>query len=388
MKIRDDFIPYSKPCFDQSEIDAVSDAVRSNWWSKGPKTAEFEKEFAKFVGAKHALALNSCTAALHLSLAANGIGEGDEVISTPMTFCSTVNMVVNCGAKPVFVDIDESTGLMNPDNIEKAITSATRAIMPVHYAGQSCDMDRINSIADKHGLLVIEDAAHAVYTTYKDRMIGNGKNPTAFSFYATKNLAVGEGGMLTSNDDDFMQKARVLSLHGMSANAWNRYSKTGSWRYDVLAPGFKYNMTDIAASIGLVQLARLENMQTRREEISAYYNKQFEKLPGISLMKETGMGRNAHHLYAILVDKNELTIGRDEFIEILKEYKIGTSVHFIPVHMHPFYKEHFGTKEGDFPAAERLFSKTISLPMHPAMNDEEVEYVANAVREIAEKHAR
>lgn len=390
MEKRKDFLPYGLPFITEKEVEEVSNVIRSGWWSKGPKTMEFEKKFAEYVGAKHAIALNSCTAALHLALVAKGIGPGDEVITTSMSFTSTSNTILHAGATPVFADIDESTGLIDPAEIERHITPRTKAIVPVHYAGQACDMDAIHAIAEKHGLFVSEDAAHAVSATYKGQLIGGGEKCQAasFSFYATKNLATGEGGMLTTNDDELAERARVLSLHGMDRNAWNRYQKGGSWHYDVVAPGFKYNMTDIAAALGLCQLELLPQMQEIRERYAAIYDDAFSRLNAITLQRQVPYGRNARHLYYIRVQEDKLTIDRNEFIEKLSAYNIGTSVHFIPIHLHPYYQEHLGTKEGDYPKAEHFYSQIISLPLYPSMTEEDIKYVAMSVGEIAEKYAK
>jgi dTDP-4-amino-4,6-dideoxygalactose transaminase len=387
MEIRKEFLPYALPYWDEDEINAVIAAIKSNWWSKGPKTIEFEKRFADYVGAKYAVAVNSCTAALHTALAVKGIGEGDEVITTPLTFCSTANVVVHLGAKPVFADVCENTGCIDPGAIERAVTEKTKAIIPVHLGGQPCDMDKIEAIAKKHGLFILEDAAHAVYTTYKDKMVGS-MNTAAFSFYATKNISTGEGGMLTTSDEDIANEARIYTSHGMSRNAWNRYSKGGSWRYEVEVAGYKYNMTDIQAALGMSQLSRLEYMQGLREKYAAIYNEELANVTGVKTPIDGGLGRNAWHLYMIRIEKDELDIGRDEFIDALNEMNIGTSVHFIPVHLHPFYKKTFGTNEGDFPVAEGIFEKIISLPLYPSMNVEDVLYVAAAVREISRTHKK
>ncbi|HEX3026412.1 MAG TPA: DegT/DnrJ/EryC1/StrS aminotransferase family protein [Clostridia bacterium] len=387
MKKRDTFLPYSQPYWGKEELEGVQDAIRSNWWSKGPKTIELEKIFARYVGAKYAVAVNSCTAALHTSLVARGIGPGDEVITTPMTFCSSANVIVHTGAKPVFADVDEKTGCISPDCVEAAVTGKTKAVIPVHYAGQPCDMDRIEEIADRNHLFILEDAAHALYTQYKGKMVGS-MNTTAFSFYSTKNISTGEGGMLTTNDEDFAEKARVISCHGMSRNAWNRYGKGGSWRYDVEFAGYKYNMTDLQASLGIVQLGRLEAMQQKREVYSRIYDEELSGLPGIRTPQDGGLGRSSRHLYIIRIQKEELDIGRDEFIEELNAMNIGTSVHFIPVHLHPFYQQNYGTRPGDFPVAEKIFEQIISIPLYPSMSEEDVRYVAGAIRDISQKHAK
>lgn len=387
MKMRGEFLPYALPCWGEEEIRGVTEAIRSNWWSRGPKTREFEERFAAFVGAEYAVAVNSCTAALQTALAVRGIGPGDEVITTPMTFCSTANVAVHLGAKPVFADVRADTGCIDPEQIERRVTPRTRAVIPVHYAGQPCDMDTIGEIARRHGLFILEDAAHAVSTTYKGRMVGS-MNDTAFSFYATKNISTGEGGMLTTDDGGIADRARVYTSHGMSRNAWNRYAQGGSWRYAVECAGYKYNMTDIQASLGLCQLARLAEMQKVRERYAAIYNEELRGVAGVRTPVDGGLGRSSWHLYVIRVRKDELAIGRDEFIEELRTMNIGTSVHFIPVHLHPFYAETYGYRPGDFPVAERLFEQIISLPLYPSMKEEDVRYVAGAIREISRKHAK
>lgn len=388
MNKRDEFLPYCRPYFDDDELNRVADVLKSGWWTKGSVTREFEKVFAEYVGAKYAVAVNSCTAAMHIALVAKGIGEGDEVISTPMTFCSTINTIVHTGAKPVLVDIDSKTGLIDVDKIEAAITEKTKAIVPVHYAGQSCDMDKINAIAEKYGLFVLEDCAHALSTEYKGKKIGSMGNACAYSFYVTKNISTAEGGMLTTDDEELYEKASVLSLHGMSKNAWSRYGTKGDWKYEVCDPGFKYNLTDIAAALGIAQMNKLDEMQDIRTEYAEIYNKAFDKIDGITYLKDNGLGKNSAHLYVIQIDKNKFDIDRDTFIELLKEYNIGTSVHFIPICMHPYYINNFGYKKGDFPETEKMFEGIISLPLYPSMTREDVMYVIEAVWEIAREHAK
>ena len=388
MNKRDEFLPYCRPYFDDDELNRVADVLKSGWWTKGSVTREFEKVFAEYVGAKYAVAVNSCTAAMHIALVAKGIGEGVEVISTPMTFCSTINTIVHTGAKPVLVDIDSKTGLIDVDKIEAAITEKTKAIVPVHYAGQSCDMDKINAIAEKYGLFVLEDCAHALSTEYKGKKIGSMGNACAYSFYVTKNISTAEGGMLTTDDEELYEKASVLSLHGMSKNAWSRYGTKGDWKYEVCDPGFKYNLTDIAAALGIAQMNKLDEMQDIRTEYAEIYNKAFDKIDGITYLKDNGLGKNSAHLYVIQIDKNKFDIDRDTFIELLKEYNIGTSVHFIPICMHPYYINNFGYKKGDFPETEKMFEGIISLPLYPSMTREDVMYVIEAVREIAREHAK
>ncbi|MCY8453042.1 DegT/DnrJ/EryC1/StrS family aminotransferase [Bacillus spizizenii] len=380
---RNHFLPYSLPLIGKEEIQEVTDTLESGWLSKGPKVQQFEKEFAAFVGAKHAVALNSCTAALFLALKAKGIGPGDEVITSPLTFSSTANTIIHTGATPVFADIDKNTLNIDPAKLEAAVTPQTKAVVPVHFGGQSCDMDAILAIAQKHGLFVLEDAAHAVYTTYKQRMIGSIGDATAFSFYATKNLATGEGGMLTTDDEELADNIRVLSLHGMSKAAWNRYSSNGSWYYEVESPGYKMNMFDLQAALGLHQLKRLDDMQKRREEIADRYQAAFQQIPGLITPFVHDDGRHAWHLYVLQVDEKQAGVTRGEMITALKdEYNIGTSVHFIPVHTHPYYQKQFRFKEADFPIAMNYYKRTLSLPLYPSMSDEDVHDVIDAVRDI------
>ncbi|KUO59539.1 MAG: UDP-4-amino-4,6-dideoxy-N-acetyl-beta-L-altrosamine transaminase [Gracilibacter sp. BRH_c7a] len=381
---RTEFLPYAIPLIEQDDIDAVVDSLRSNWVTKGPKTVEFEKRFAEFVGSKHAIAVNSCTAGLHTALVAAGIGDGDEVITTPMTFAASANVVIHAGATPVFVDIDPVTMNIDYTKIEEKITPRTKAIIPVHIAGLPCQMDEILDIARKHNLFVLDDAAHGVYTQYKGKMIGSIGDATAFSFYATKNLVTGEGGMITTNNDELADRMRVYSLHGMSRNAWNRYSTEGSWFYEINYPGYKYNMTDIQAALGMTQLAKLDSMQTRRELIAKRYQEAFSRLSEIEVPADRDYARHAWHLYIIKLNLEKISINRSEFIEQLKAENIGTSVHFIPVHLHPYYRETYGYKRGDLPQAEAVFDRIVSLPLFPKMSDQDVEDVIAAVQRIIE----
>lgn len=383
---REDFIPYNLPDITQAEIDEVVDTLRSGWIAKGPRTLKFEKEFAEYLGAKHAIAVNSCTAALHISLLTQNIGPGDEVITTPMTFASTASTILHCGAKPVFADIDYRTGCIDPEEIAKKITPHTKAIVPVHYSGQVCDLDRIYELADEHNLYVSEDAAHALWSRYKGRLIGNKlRGAASYSFYATKNLATGDGGMLVTDRDDIAERARILVGQGMSHNAWNRYAKGGSWKYDIVEPGYKYNMFDIQAALGLVQLSRMEEMQTRRLAIAARYQEEFGKIDAVEPPFVPEFTTHCWHLYVLRIVPELLTIDRDQFIVELNERNVGTSVHFIPTHTMTAFRK-LGWKEGDFPMAEKHFERIISLPLYPSMTDEQVQYVIDAVRNIVEKY--
>ena len=385
--MRKDFLEFSPPVIGDDEVNAVVETLRSSWITTGPKTKEFEKKFAEKFGAPAALAVNSCTAALHTALVGLGIGPGDEVITTPMTFCSTVNVIEQVGARPVLVDVEPDTLNIDPDKIEDAVTAKTKAIMPVHYSGHPVDLDAIYDIAERHNLFVVEDAAHAVSAKYKGRYIGTGGTVAAFSFYATKNMTTAEGGMLTGTPD-FVEKCRIISLHGMSRDAWNRYSKEGSWYYEVLLPGFKYNMTDIQASLGLVQLEKLESFQLRRAEIVAKYNQEFKNYDALEIPVAKAEVEHAWHLYVLKLNLEALRINRNQFIEELKVRNIGTSVHFIPIHLHPYYRDKYGYKPEDFPVAFNNYQRIISLPLHAGLSDNDVQDVIAAVVEIVKKYSR
>ncbi len=381
-KKRNTFLPYAIPLIDENDINEVVNTLKSGWVAKGPRTMEFEKRFAEYVGAKYAIAMNSATAALHIALIAAGIKAGDEVITTSMTFAATVNTIVHVGATPVFVDIDPETGCIDADKIEEKITEKTKAIVPVHYTGHACDMDKIRTIADKYNLFVSEDAAHAIETYYKGNLIGKKGDCASFSFYATKNICTGEGGILTTNRDDIAEKARVMSLHGMSRAAWNRYGKSGSWRYDIEYLGFKYNMFDIQAALAKTQMDKLDFMQARRREIVKAYNEAFNKLDGVKIPIEREYTTHSWHLYILRLELDKLTIDRDKFIELMSEANIGTSVHFIPVHLMSFYRNNYGCKEGDLPLTEKYFDSIISLPLYPKMTDRDVKDVIDVVTSI------
>lgn len=381
--IREKFLPYCLPDITTREIDEVVDTLNSGWITKGPKTIDFEKKFAEFIGAKYAVGVNSCTAALHVALLTNNIGIGDEVITTPMTFASSVSTIVHTGATPVFVDIDGKTGCIDADRIEDKITSKTKAIVPVHYSGQACDLDKIYKVADKYNLVVSEDAAHAVGTFYKGRRIGcNVRNVASFSFYATKNLTTGEGGMLITDDEDIATRARVLISHGMSANAWNRYAKGGTWMYDIEVAGYKYNMFDIQAAMGIVQLQRIDEMQQKRIDIARKYDAAFITNAAIELNRITPDTTHSRHLYIIKLNLDKLSIDRNDFINELNNRNIGTSVHFIPVHFMSFYRNNYGYQEGDFPVTEEYFNRILSIPLYSTMSDEDIDYVIGSVNEI------
>lgn len=377
------FIPYCLPDITDAEIKEVVDTLESGWLAKGPKTIEFEEKFAEYVGAKYAVAMNSCTAALHIALIAAGVGPGDEVITTSMTFAASVNTILHVGATPVFVDIDSETGLIDVTKIEEKITEKTKAIVPVHYAGQACDLDTIYKIADKHNLFVSEDAAHAIYTEYKGKRIGYKPQGTvSYSFYATKNLATGEGGMLVTDNKEIADRARVLITHGMSRNAWNRYGKGGSWMYDIEEPGYKYNMFDLQAALGLTQLARLEEMQTKREQLVAIYKEGLSNIPGIEIPKVNDYTtKNAWHLFIIKINE-KFPLSREELIDSLAENNIGTSVHFIPVHTMTAYKDY--RYQSSLKETESWFEQILSLPLYSTLQSTDVEQIIDTIKVLAE----
>ena len=372
-------LPFAPPLIGDEEIDAVVDTLRSGWLTTGPKTRQFEAEFAAAVQAPAALAVNSCTAALHLALLTAGIAPGDEVITSCWTFAATVNVIEHVGATPVVVDVDPESLNLDLERVAAAITPRTRAIIPVHFAGRPVDREWLATVARKHNLLVIEDAAHAIGASHNGTSIGGGGSITAFSFYATKNLVTGEGGMLTG-PPDFVERARVASLHGLSREAWNRYRTSGAWRYDVTCAGFKYNMTDIQAALGLAQLRRFNVMQQQRRRIVAAYNAAFSQFPELITPGDAADACHAWHLYVLRLRPGALTIGRDEFIDELTARRIGTSVHFIPIPCHSHYQRTYGWRIDDFPIAREQFAGVVSLPLSAAITDEDAADVIEAVQ--------
>lgn len=377
-----DQIPFHKAYIKQEEIDEVTKTLKSGWLTMGPQTLEFEKQFSAFCGAKHAVAVNSCTAALHLSLAAIGLKEGDEVIIPDMTFTATGEVVSYFKAKTVIIDVSEKDLLITPKAVEKAISPRTKAIIPVHYAGQSCDMDALKEICDKNNLYLIEDAAHALPASYKNKKIGSIGDMTCFSFYATKTLTTGEGGMICTNNDEWAEKMRVLRLHGISKDAWKRYDKGTAWFYEVVDAGFKYNMTDIQAAMGLVQLKRVEWMRNQRQRIAELYSSLFATVDEIDVLTTYPEREHAWHLFVILLDIDKLKISRDDFIRKLYEKGINTSVHFIPLHFHPYYKKTLHLKNEQFPISTNLFHRIISLPIYPDLNNEQVKKIAEIIKTV------
>lgn len=373
-------IPFHKTHTTDDELNAAIEAIKSGWLTMGPKTVEFENRFKEYIGSTEAVSMNSATAALHLALKAAGLKRGDEVIVPTTTFVATAEVVTYFDAIPVLCDIEESTHNMDVSKIEALITDKTKAIIPVHFAGQPCDMDEIYEIAEKYNLHIIEDAAHAIPSSYKGVKIGAlaKSDITCFSFYATKTLSTGEGGMATTNNGDYAKNMKINRLHGISRDAWDRYTTKGAWYYEIVDNGCKYNTTDINAALGLVQLKKQDELREKRANIASQYDEAFKDEKNIVLpfVKEDRM--TSWHLYVIKIDN------RDEVIEKLKENDVGCSVHFIPIHKHPYYKDKYGYKNEDYPIANRVFEKSLSLPIYPDMRDEEVAYVIQKVKEIVQ----
>jgi perosamine synthetase len=379
-------IPFHKPYITEDEISGVLDALRSGWITMGPATLEFEERFKEYIGSRNAVSMNSCTACLHLALKAIGLKEGDEVIVPAVTFTATAEVITYFNARPVLVDVDRETCNIDVTQIERKITKRTRAIIPVHYAGQPCDMDEILQIAKKYNLFVIEDAAHAIPAWYKKRRIGTLGDMTCFSFYATKPLTTGEGGMITTENDKWADNLKILRLHGISKDAWKRYTNEGSWYYEVVDAGYKYNTTDIQAALGLAQLKKVDWMCEKRGEIAEKYTEALQPLREVMPPYVKDDRKSAWHLYVIKLNLEMLTIGRNEFIEELKKRGVLTSVHFIPLYRHPYYKDIFSYNSMGFPASEWIYERIISLPIYPGMTEAQVNRVIDAVMEVIAKN--
>ncbi|MEK7064529.1 MAG: DegT/DnrJ/EryC1/StrS family aminotransferase [Patescibacteria group bacterium] len=386
-KKRKSFLVFGKPTIGQEEIDEVVKTLESGWIGTGPRTEKFEEAFREYTHAEYALAVNSATAGLHLALKALGIGPGDEVITTPLTFCSTVNVIIHCGATPVFADVDISDWNIDPKEIEKKITKKTKAIIPVHLHGRPCKMDEIGEIARKHKLFVVEDAAHAIEAVYHGKEVGNISDLTVFSFYATKNMTTGEGGMVTTNNKNWAEMIKVLRLHGLSADAFKRYSVKVFKHYQAILPGFKYNMTDIQAALGIHQQKKLDRHSRIRNRYWQIYNQSFKGIPELILpAPEDEDTYHARHLYAILVKPEKLKIDRDKFIDKLIKLNIGSGIHFFPVHLHPYYAKTFGYKKGDYPNAEFVGDRILSLPLGANLTEKDISDVINSVKYLIKKY--
>ena len=379
-------VPYFVPSIGEAEIASVVETLRSGWLTTGPKTKKFEQAFADRVGAKHAIAVNSATSALHLGLEAHQVGPGDEVLVPTLTFASTGEVVMHLGATPVLVDCRPDTLNIDPDDAERRVTSRTKAVMPVHYGGQPVDLKRIHALAAHHNLAVVEDAAHALPSRYDGKPIGGLSPVTCFSFYANKTITTGEGGMATTNDDNLADRMRIMALHGISKDAWKRFSAEGAWFYEIMAPGYKYNMTDIAAALGLHQLDRCDEFWRARVECAEFYRKEFSRMDEIRLVELKPNVQNSWHLFVILLQTEMLSINRSEFIKKLNEAGIGTSVHYTPLHMHPLYRERFGYQASDLPVAQDIYGRIISLPIYPGLSRDDQRYVVDIVERIAREN--
>ncbi|HWR50091.1 MAG TPA: DegT/DnrJ/EryC1/StrS family aminotransferase [Bryobacteraceae bacterium] len=383
----DEFIPFHRPSIGEAEIEEVAGVLRAGWLTTGPKTAQFQQEFRAYVAARHTLAVNSCTAGLHLALAALQIGPGDEVITTPLTFCATVNCILHVGATPVLADV-AADGNLDPASVSRRITPRTRAILPVHIGGLPCDMASIWKLARDHSLYVIEDAAHAVGAWYGNAPIGasvgdsGASDAVVFSFYATKNLTTGEGGMIATGSEELSDRMRILCLHGISKDAWNRYTESGNWFYDVTAAGFKYNLSDIQSAIGIHQLRRQEDFLARRSRLAALYDEQLSDVAEIECPPRRKDSRHSWHLYASRLNLAELNINRADFIQRLRELRIGTSVHFIPILLHRAYAGIHGVQAARCPMAMELYPRLVSLPIYPALTEEQVRRICAAIKQV------
>lgn len=383
-----DYLLFHKPFISEDEIDEMVDTLRSGWLSMGPKTIRFEEEFNNYIGSKRSVAVSSWTAAGHLTLEAFGLQKGDEVIVPTMTFPATAEIVCYFGAIPVIVDVDEDTLNISLSEIERAITPKTKAIIPVHYGGQPCDLDEIHQIAKVHNLKVLEDAAHSLPATYKGKKIGTLSDVTCFSFYATKTLSTGEGGMICTNDEEIAERCAIMRLHGINRDAWRRYSESGSWYYEVVAPGYKYNFTDLQASLGLPQLKKVDTMWEWRRKIASRYFEGLKDLHLITLPTVKNDRESSWHLFPVRLNLEMLTKNRSQIIDELKNHNIGVGVHFMPVHQHLYYSETFKLDDKNYPVASAAFPRLMSLPIYPGMTNESVEKVINNLTDILNNFRR
>ncbi len=380
--IRKDYLPYGKQCLDDNEINEVIDSLKSRWITTGPKMRTFEEKFKKNIGSKHTIAVNSGTAALHISTSTIDINPGDEVITTPLTFVASANCIIYRGGTPIFADIKEDTYNINPDEIRKKINPKTKAIIPVHFAGQPCDMDEICEIAEENDLYIIEDAAHAIDAEYKGKKIGNNSDLTTFSFHPVKNITTAEGGMVTTNNDDFNEKLLMFRTHGISKDAAKRFGKSGDYFYDMQYLGFRYNLSELHASLGIHQLNKLEKFQRRRREIVKIYNRELQNIEEITIPFVKKNVKHSWHLYIIQLDIEKLKVDRDQIFRALREENIGVNVHYIPVHYHTYYQKKYGLTKGILPNVEELFPRIITIPLFQKMMDDDVYDVINALEKV------
>jgi dTDP-4-amino-4,6-dideoxygalactose transaminase len=387
--MRESFLPFARPGLGEEEIGEVVETLRSGWITTGPRVERFTSEFADYVGGRYAVPVSSATAGLHVALLALGVGPGDEVVTTPMTFVATLNTIVHCGAVPVLADIDAATLNVRVEEIERRLTDKTRVILPVHYVGQPADLDPILELAAERGIAVLEDAAHAVGAEYKRRRIGSFPTTSVFSFHPNKNMTTGEGGMVVTDDEAVYEKASLLKFHGMDKESWKRFAKSGSPRYDVALPGFKYNMMDLQAALGLHQLKRLDGFLAERARLAARYDAALEGVPGLILPQRVPYEiRHAWHLYTPLVDVDRLAIDRDRFMEELKRRNIGTGLHYTAAHEFSYYASRFGWQPEDFPEAHFVSERIVSLPLFPGLTDPDQDDAIAAVREVLEDSSR
>ena len=378
------FLPFHRPSIGNNEIRRVNRVLKSGWLTRGQVTEDFEKRVKEYVGTRHCVAMNSCTSALHLSLLSASIGSADEVIVPTFTFAASGNVVVHTGARPVLADIDEETFNISISSLEQSITERTRAIIGVDYAGHPCEIDQISKVARPAGIMVVQDAAHSFGARFRGNKIGKQADTTCFSFYVTKNITTAEGGALVTQSNRISEKARILSLHGMSKDAWKRYGKGGSWYYEVVDFGFKYNMNDVQAAIGIAQLDKVESLHKKRQQIASLYSEALIKLDGVKIPQAKKHVKHAWHLYPIRIER-KAEITRDKVIDLLTKHGIGTSVHFIPLHLHPAYQRRFNYRRGDFPIAERVFDEIVSLPLYPTMTISDVSRVIHSLSDILKK---
>lgn len=380
--VRDNFLVFGSPLIEEDEIREVEATLRSGWIGTGPRVSRFEEMFGGYIGSKYSIALHSCTAALQLSMIVAGIGPGDEVITTPMTFCATANAIIHTGARPVFADVERATMNIDPHEIEKKITGKTKAIVPVHLAGRSCNMQAISGLAKQYNLKLICDCAHAIETEYHGQKVGQLGDISTFSFYVTKNLVTGEGGMITTENEEYADKIKMYALHGMDKDAWERYSDEGFKHYQVVFPGYKYNMTDMQAALGIHQLRKLEQRHIRRQQIWDTYNEAFKDFPLRTPAPPENNTRHALHLYTILLDLDKLKTDRDGVLNALIKENIGTGIHYTTLHLHPYYQNTYHYKLGDFPNAEYISERTISLPLSAKLSDQDVKDVIKGLKKV------
>jgi UDP-4-amino-4,6-dideoxy-N-acetyl-beta-L-altrosamine transaminase len=384
--VRDTLLPYGHQSIDEDDIQAVVEVLRSDWLTTGPKITEFEEAFASYVGAKYAVSFSSGTAALHGAMFAAGLKDGDEAITTPLTFAATANSVLYVGARPIFADVSDDTLNIDPEEAKSKVTPRTRAVVPVDYAGHPADLDEISRIAEQHGLTVIEDACHALGARYHGRTVGNIAHMTVFSFHPVKHLTTGEGGMVTTNSSKFAERLRCFRNHGITSDA-RRRQEEGQWHYEMVELGFNYRLTDIGCALGLSQMPKLSRNLERRRQVAAQYTSAFREMPGIVSPSIRGGVESAWHLYPMRLDLRKFRVGRNEVFRALRAENIGVNVHYIPVHLHPYYRDRFGYKTGEYPVAEDAYARLISLPMFHGMSDQDVGDVIRAVQKTVAQFA-